>query len=499
MGAAWLSCRIQTQRRIASAPICLGMDPIRSECCQNSRPYRADPGVKRFGGYRCVQFVFGIGFGLLASLIVDTQQVAAQSIRAPSEPIKLFPPKGAPEAIPQRVIPPQRWSQIPAEGIVLDPGAHEALDAADPASPFQSSGSGKSPVASRFGSKIPGGLPDREISEGKPLRSELVSDSGSALIEQETLEGMGDSDDEQEGDAQEGDEQEGVEGGLRSSQKKANRQRQMQQHRLVGSFPRDFLLDATDPGLFQFLNDQWIPSRAADGKEAASAFEISADAAWEELRPRLMTRLQACDALLRKGSVYSARDEIRMGLLALARKLDQLAGPSNTAGQRKSAIRKSMPHESALQHALRELDECNYANSADLPTALQTFSDLVPQACLNHPWAADLWYAMGKTYERELEYSPKQLDILRLQSVECYKVALRVAPSRGYIANQLGYSYLHTGSLEDASKALKQALDAGPTPYSWRNLAELYRRRGAMREARLADEQAEFLLTERKP
>lgn len=489
MGAAWLSYRIQTQRRIASAPICLGMDPIRSECCQNSRPYRVGPGVKRFGVHHCVQFVFGIGFGVLASLIVDTQQVAAQSIRAPSEPIKLFPPKGTPEAIPQRVIPPQRWSQIPAEGIVLDPGAHDALDAADPASPFQSSGSGKSPVASRFGSKIPGGLPDREINEGELLRSELVSDSGSVLSEQETFEGMGDPDDEQEG----------VEGGLRSSQKRANRQRQMQQRRLVGSFPRDFLLDATDPGLFQFLNDQWIPSRAADGKQAPSAFEISADAAWDDLRPRLMTRLQACDALLRKGSVYSARDEIRMGLLALARKLDQLAGPSNTAGQRKSAIRKSMPHESALQHALRELDECSYANSADLPTALQTFSDLVPQACLNHPWAADLWYAMGKTYERELEYSPKQLDILRLQSVECYKVALRVAPSRGYIANQLGYSYLHTGSLEDASRALKQALDAGPTPYSWRNVAELYRRRGAMGEARLADEQAEFLLTERKP
>ena len=470
------------------------MDPIRSDFCQNSRPYRVGAAGMRSGGYRSAVWIFGIGFGVLASLIVDIQQVAAQSILAPSEPIKLFPPKGTPEANAHRVIPPPRWSQIPAEGIVLDPGAYEALDAADPASPFQSSGSGKSPVAGRFGSKIPVGLPDREINEGMPLRSELVSDSGLALTEQETLEGMGDRDDEQEGD-----EQAGAEGGLRSSQKKANRQRELQQRRLVGSFPRDFLLDATDPGLFQFMNDQWIPSRAADGKEAASGFEVSAHAAWEELRPRLMTRLQACDALLRKGSVYSARDEIRMGLLSLARKLDQLAGPSNAAGQRKSAIRKSMPHESALQHALRELDECNYANSADLATALQTFSDLVPQACLNHPWAADLWYAMGKTYERELEYSPKQVDTLRLQSVECYKVALRVAPSRGYIANQLGYSYLHTGSLEDASRALKQALDAGPTPYSWRNLAELYRRRGAIREARLADEQAEFMLAERKP
>ena len=170
--------------------------------------------------------------------------------------------------------------------------------------------------------------------------------------------------------------------------------------------------------------------------------------------------------------------------------------PGNAQAQRKAAIRKSMPHELALQHALREIDQCAYAPHHELAQTLETFSDMIPQATLNHPWAADLLYALGKTYERELEYAPKQQDVLRQQSLECYKVALRMAPSRGYIANQLGYSYLHTGSLDEAAKAMQQALDAGPTAYSWRNLAELYRRRGANREAQLADEQAEFLLSE---
>jgi len=484
MAAAWLPRSIQAQPWNALAPICLGMDPIQAETYQNSRSARMR--TNRFGPVL-------LWFGLLAIFAWGIPKGVAQGIVAPSEPIKLFPPIGAPQQIlPQQVspqrLPPQRWSQIPHEGIVLDPGAQDALDAADPASPFQSSSMGLNRGASPFGSKVPRGLPDREPTDGTPLRSELVSDSGMAVTEQKTVDAVSDPHDE------------GSEAGPGGSEKKAHRQREVQQRRLVASFPSDFLLDATDPGLFQFMNDQWIPSRAANGKEAQTRFEVNANAAWEELRPQLLARLQACDALLRKGSIYSARNEIRMGLSSLARKLDQLSGPSHAAGgQRKSAIRKSMPHESALQHALRELDECSYANSADLPTALQTFSDLVPQATLNHPWAADLWYAMGKTYEREMEYAPKQLDILRLQSVECYKVALRMAPSRGYIANQLGYSYLHTGSLEDASKALKQALDSGPTPYAWRNLAELYRRRGALREARLADEQAEFLLTERKP
>jgi tetratricopeptide (TPR) repeat protein len=278
--------------------------------------------------------------------------------------------------------------------------------------------------------------------------------------------------------------------------KKSARQRSSQQRRLAENYPRDFLLDSADPGLFQFLSDQWVPTRSSDGKEPRSRLESAADAAWQELRPQLLTKLQACDMLLRKNSIYSARDEIRSGLALLARKLDQITVPGNAQAQRKAAIRKSMPHELALQHALREIDQCAYAPHHELAQTLETFSDLIPQATLNHPWAADLLYALGKTYERELEYAPKQQDVLRQQSLECYKVALRMAPSRGYIANQLGYSYLHTGSLDEAAKAMQQALDAGPTAYSWRNLAELYRRRGAIREAQLADEQAEFLLSE---
>ena len=155
-----------------------------------------------------------------------------------------------------------------------------------------------------------------------------------------------------------------------------------------------------------------------------------------------------------------------------------------------------MPHESALQHAFRELDECTYSSADHIAQPLETFSDLLPQATLNHPWAADLLYALGKTYERELEFAPKLQEVLRQQSLASYQAALRIAPSRGYIANQLGYNLLHLGSLEEAAKALQKAIDAGPTPYSWRNLAELYRRRGLVREAQLADEQAEYLLSE---
>lgn len=397
---------------------------------------------------------------------------SAQSIVSPIEPLRLMPPKPLPSASQGQ------WSRIPQEGIVLDSGSSDAFDAADPASPFQSPNS----QPSRFGAKIPRGLPDVSPSERSALRPELVSESHSVLDpESDDIEMIGDEQDDG------------------NKNKKAARQRNEQQRRLVASFPRDFLLDASDPGLFQFLNDQWVPSRFSEGKESRSRIERAADAAWQELRPELLTKLQSCDSLLRKNSVHSARDEIRNGLTLLSRKLDQLSGPAGDQPPRRSAIRRSMPHESALQHALREIDECTYSTSDQITQSLQTFSDLLPQATLNHPWAADLLYALGKTYERELEFAPKQQEVLREQALRAYQAAVKIAPSRGYIANQLGYNFLHVGSLDEAAKALQQAIDAGPTPYSWRNLAELYRRRGLVREAQLADEQAEFLLSGEKP
>ena len=401
------------------------------------------------------------GVGSLLLLGIMACSLTAQSIVSPTEPLRLMPPK------PLSSSTQGQWNQLPQQGVVLDSGSSDAFDAADPASPFQSSNG----QPSRFGNKISRGLPDVDFSERSALRSELVSGS-------DDLEIIGDEQDE------------GNKG------KKAARQRNEQQRRLVASFPKDYLLDLSDPGLFQFLNDQWVPSRSAEGKESRSRIERAADAAWQELRPELLAKLQACDSLLRKNSVHSARDEIRNGLTLLARKLDQLSGPAVDQSPRRSAIRRSMPHESALQHAFRELDECTYSPADQIAQPLETFSDLLPQATLNHPWAADLLYALGKTYERELEFAPKLQEVLRQQSLASYQAALRIAPSRGYIANQLGYNLLHLGSLEEAAKALQKAIDAGPTPYSWRNLAELYRRRGLVREAQLADEQAEYLLSE---
>lgn len=402
------------------------------------------------------------GLILAASMITP---VHAQSSVRPSEPLRLNPPQAIPPSVPVG-----QWNQLPRDGLVMDPGAFEAFDAADPASPFRT----QAGQVSRFGNKITAGLPDKDPIETQSLKSELVSGPGLELGEESLDEPGGDDD--------------------RIQQRRVTKQRLEQRRRLEEAFPKDYLLDSSDPGLFQFLDQEWIPVRRDEEVSTLSKIQRESYTAWQELRPQLLTKLQSCDRLLRNNSMHSARDEIRNGLTLLTRRIDQITGASRNPSPQK-AIRRSMPHESTLQHALRELDESGYASPSDVAQSLQSFSDLIPQATLNHPWAADLLYALGKTYERELAFSPEQSGVLRAQAVACYGAALRMAPTRGYIANQLGYNHLHAGSLDDASKALQQALDAGPTPYSWRNLAELYRRRGAIREAKLADEQAEYLMT----
>lgn len=435
---------------------------------QNPKPFRRQLGLSAWVG----------SLAVLSGLVLSSGISLAQSIGSPSEPLRLLPPRMPTSKEITSSSDALNWNQLPTDGLVLDPGARDMFDAADPASPFQSS----SVPAERFGSKIQRGLPD--------IDPPLKDDFRSALVAGSTQRWEGEKEDFDLG----------RESGQVPDGRKSPKQRAEQHRRLVATFPKDFLLDSTDPGLFLLMSEEWVPSHEAqgtgkEGLESRSRNQRAADAVWQELRPQLLMKLQSCDSLLRKNSVYSARDEVRNGLTQLARRLDQLFVSTNPQVQKgKSAIRRSMPHESALQHALRELDECTYVPLEQIGQNLEVFLDLVPQATSNHPWAADLLFALGKTYERELEYAPKQPEVLRQQALGCYRVAFRMAPMRGYISNQLGFSCLQVGSLEEATKVLGKSLEAGPTAYSWRNLAELYRRIGAQREAHLADEQAEYLL-----
>ena len=277
-------------------------------------------------------------------------------------PPQLAPPELAPPRIPTSQLPPlqigpssqielKRWNEIPRSGIVLDAGPREAMESAEPASPFQAA---QRSVPAPFRSRIPNGLPDLPSSETSLFRSRLVSSDPDSYSDPDIGSRGGTND--------EGALDEGKSEGITDRAKKLTKQLVAMEQRLVRTFPQDYLLDALDPGLFGTEEAPWLPAPQLRVNNVPARLVATAEAAWAALHPELTERLKRADGFLRQRSIYSAREEIRAGLTALSRKLDQLANTENesSGSQRKLAIRKSMPHESSLQHAFRALDECGF-------------------------------------------------------------------------------------------------------------------------------------------
>ena len=106
------------------------------------------------------------------------------------------------------------------------------------------------------------------------------------------------------------------------------------------------------------------------------------------------------------------------------------------------------------------------------------------------PWAADLLYAFGKTYDRRAESANEEGFMFRNQAATCYSSALDVSPIHADGANQLGYTLMKLDRLDEAQSILSQATQTHPSVDAWKNLAELYRRRGQLDQAAIAIEQA---------
>lgn len=283
-------------------------------------------------------------------------------------------------------------------------------------------------------------------------------------------------------------------------------------------FPTAPLLNSIDPGRFQSDAD----SRSPQVVSSQTPVE------WQSIEIELKRRLEKCDALLRRNGVHSAREEINQGLTILVRHIEALRQDefaSTTIQQPTLQSRKRRTLEPALQQALVALDECadfhetihypprriermveHHATTALKGQNLDSMTNaLARQAYLEHagrmfligterhPWAAELLYALGKTYERELHFDTIRPITLRSQAAACFDAAHQTAPSYGYIANELGFTLVHLDRLEQAHAVLQSVLAEQPSAHAWRNLAEVHRRRGAMEEAKLATAQADAM------
>ena len=111
-----------------------------------------------------------------------------------------------------------------------------------------------------------------------------------------------------------------------------------------------------------------------------------------------------------------------------------------------------------------------------------------------HPWAADLLYAYGRTLEKDAELNPARAVMFKNQAVILYQAATQTKPTQSEAANQLGFVLIHLDRIDDAYAALAASIQSKPNANAWKNLAEVFRQRGAVADAEFALQQAAVLV-----
>jgi tetratricopeptide (TPR) repeat protein len=227
---------------------------------------------------------------------------------------------------------------------------------------------------------------------------------------------------------------------------------------------------------------------------------------WKAIRQELANHLENCDSLLRRGATHSARAEVLAGLRKLFRAMDLHRGVTYSETCFEAAL-TAMREESDFHNLKMSRSVASIVAMHTTPALKNRVLDSVTtelacqhyrafaryqmlQAADGHLFAADLFYALGKTLEKDAEQNSDRAQQLRSQAVICYQSAIQLRPNQHHAANQLGYALIHLDRLEEAYDALRWSIESKPNAQAWTNLAEIYRRRGATSEAQYAVQQA---------
>lgn len=238
---------------------------------------------------------------------------------------------------------------------------------------------------------------------------------------------------------------------------------------------------------------------------------IESPPGWASVETSLRSSLDRCDHLLRRGAVHSSRQEAVGAIRQLLRALDlhKRAWESEPSFQQglvalkeSEDFERSQITELTSVHRIVQSHQTTILQETDLDAispaiAAQHYRAFARDAFLTaadgHPWGADLFYALGKTYEKEAQQQPDRHLTLLQHATVSFQTAYGIDPRRAHIANQLGFNLLQLDKVDDAMVALSAAIAIQPSTNAYRNLAEGYRRTGQHAEMQLALQQAAAL------
>lgn len=254
--------------------------------------------------------------------------------------------------------------------------------------------------------------------------------------------------------------------------------------------------------------------KATDVSSNRTLQPVETPPGWLSVESALRTGLDRCDHLLRRGAVHSSRQEALMSLRHLFRAMDlhkrtwerePACQQALFALKEAEDFERSQLTEPTSVHRLVQSHQTPILRDSSLEAvspaiAAQYYRSFAKAAFLDaadgHAWAADLFLALGKTYEKEAQQQPeRQLTLLQHATV-CYQAAHKVGPNRHDVANQLGANLLQLDRVDEAVAALNAAIVSQPSTDAYRNLAEAYRRMGRVEQMNQAQAMASSLASQ---
>ena len=251
------------------------------------------------------------------------------------------------------------------------------------------------------------------------------------------------------------------------------------------------------------LADPTSPVQPVAYRNAPQFNALEPPPGWNAVEKSIREKLESCDAMLRRGAIFSARQTCWKGLEELCQVIDL----HNPQGKHVESLRRALVamreeedfyRYSNIQLAKPEvLANLCFAHETPVIRSLidqnseqpTTFNPLIAAqhyrsyardqlvlACDHHPWAADLLYALGKALEKQAWEDRSRSALVHQHAELVYQAALETNPSQTLAATQLGYVLLQLDRPQEARDILARSLQSGPTAASLQNLAEACRR-----------------------
>lgn len=261
--------------------------------------------------------------------------------------------------------------------------------------------------------------------------------------------------------------------------------------------------------LASLVSNQIISRQTASRPALADQVRpIESPPGWQAIGERLAKHVANCEALLRKNAFYSARAEIEEAVLHFARVQDLMSNgyhcePAWQAAQQALlesqdfSITQRLASDQELMRRIIDSHETTVLKQVDVSklapmTAAQHYRQFAQQKLLEasnyHPWAGDLFYAIGRTHQAQADNGEPDAETNRITAVTYYRSALALSPQNSLSANQLGYILLQLDQPLDAREALLTSLNTAPSAAGLQNLVEASRRLGDSRTMQWASQ-----------